>query len=298
MKIFITGGTGLIGRVLIPILNEKGHNITVLTRNVAKAERKLGNTVRFYTSLDAQNSLDEYDAVINLAGESIAGRRWTKRQEQRLCESRWSITYKLTELILNGEDPPHVFISGSAIGYYGAQSDALLTEDSTPYNGLTHQLCKKWEALALNAESEKTRVCLLRTGIVLSSEGGMLPKMSLPFKIGLGAILGTGNQYISWIHIEDMVNAIVYLLENPQAKGAFNMTSPKPATNRDFSKTLAKTFKRPCLFKIPSAIVKLVLGEMSTLVLDGQRAIPFKLDESGFRFSYPDLEKTLQDVIK
>ncbi len=297
MKIFITGGTGLIGRALIPLLNERGHNVTVLTRNVAKAERKLGNIVKFYTSLDAQNSLDEYDAVINLAGESMASRRWTKRQKQRLCESRWSITHKLSELILNGENPPHVFISGSAIGYYGAQNDTLLTEDSAPNNGLTHQLCKKWEALALNAESEKTRVCLLRTGIVLSSKGGMLPKMTFPFKIRLGAVLGTGAQYISWIHIDDMVNAIIRLLENPDAKGAFNMTSPNPATNRDFSKTLAKVLKRPCLFRIPSVIVKLILGEMSTLVLDGQRAIPLKLEESGFNFGYPDLKKALQNVI-
>lgn len=299
MRIFITGGTGLIGRKLIPILNQKGYEIAVLTRNVAKAQKKIGNVAKFYTSLDAQSSLDEYDAVINLAGESIAGRRWTKKQKQRLCQSRWSITHKLSELILNGKEPPHVFISGSAVGYYGAQNgDVLLTEDSVPHNEFTYQLCKKWEDLALRAESEKTRVCLLRTGIVLSSKGGMLPKMALPFKVGLGAVLGNGKQYISWIHIQDMVNGIVYLLENQKAHGAFNMASPHNLTNKDFSKLLAQALHRPCLFRIPSFVIKLILGEMATLVVDGQRATPFKLNELGFQFTFPDTKDALDNLFK
>lgn len=298
MRIFIAGGTGLIGSALIPVLHKKGHEITVLTRNVAKAEKKLGNMARFCASLEAKSSLDKYDAVINLAGESIAGKKWTKKRKHSLCESRWSVTYKLSELILGGKMPPKVYISGSAIGYYGAQNDVILTEDSVPKDEFTYQLCKKWEDLAMYAICDDTRVCLLRTGIVLSSKGGMLRKISLPFKCGLGAVLGNGKQYISWIHIEDMVDAIVYLLENREARGAFNMTSPTPVTNRCFSKALAHVLHRPCFLRIPAFIVKMVLGEMSTLVIDGQRAIPLKLLEIGFKFKFLEVSKAFENIFK
>ena len=296
MRIFITGGTGLIGSALIKDLLMRGHDITVFTRNAKKASEKLGNQVIYSTSLDSFASLDEYDAVINLAGEPIAGRPWTKRQKERLSNSRLRTTQKLSELINKSNNPPKVFISGSAVGYYGSQGDALLTEESEPYNEFTYRLCRQWEANALQAATN-TRVSILRTGIVLSSIGGMLPKLSFPFRYGFGSVIGSGRQYISWIHIQDMVDAIIYLLETPDVEGIFNLTSPDSVTNREFSKALAKAMHRPCLFRIPSFFIKLFMGEASTLIINGQRAIPKHLTDVGYKFRFENIERALKNIM-
>lgn len=298
MKIFITGGTGLVGSHLIPRLLQENHTVTVLSRNIKKAQAILGNNLEFCDSLERLTSLDEYDAVINLAGEPIAGKRWTELQKQRLCQSRWQITKKLTQLIKSGENPPQIFISGSAIGYYGNKEDIIITEDTEPHEEFTNKLCKAWEAFAMEAESSKTRVCLLRTGIVLSSKGGMLAKILPIFKLGLGGTMGSGKQYISWIHIEDMVGIINFLLTAPHVKGAVNMTSPSPVTNKEFSKTLAKVLKRPCIFNVPSVIISLFMGEASTLLLDGQRAIPKKLELNKYQFRYKDIQSALVNILR
>ena len=298
MHIFITGGTGLIGSTLIGTLLHQGHEITVLTRNRIKAEKKLGKAVRYSTSLDSLKSMDEYDAVINLAGEPIAGKRWTRKQKERLCDSRWDITRRLTELIKAGDNPPSVYISGSAVGYYGAQSDNLLTEISDPHDEFTYRLCKKWEGLAVAAESTNTRVCISRTGIVLSRKGGMLAMLSLPFKLGLGCVLGKGLQYISWIHIQDMVNGIIYLLNMPEARGVFNFTAPNPVTNKRFANILSSTLYRPQIFKIPSFLIKMVMGESATMLLDGQRAIPQHLTDLHYRFTFEHLDDALGNLMK
>lgn len=298
MRIFITGGTGLVGSNLIPQLLQEGHLITVLSRNIEKARTILGNNVFFCDSLEKLDTLDEYEAVINLAGEPIAGKRWTAIQKQRLSQSRWQITKKLTQLIKGGKNPPQVFISGSAIGYYGNKKDIIITEDSTPHEEFTNKLCKTWEAFAMEAENEKTRVCLLRTGIVLSPKGGMLTKILPIFKIGLGGTMGSGKQYISWIHIEDMTNIISYLLTASQIRGAINMTSPNPVTNKEFSKTLAKTLSRPCIFKVPTAIISLFMGEAATLILDGQRAIPQKLERNKYQFKHNNIHNALIDILR
>lgn len=298
MKIFITGGTGLVGSHLIPRLLQENHTVTVLSRNIEKAQAILGNNLEFCDSLERLTSLDEYDAVINLAGEPIAGKRWTELQKQRLCQSRWQITKKLTQLIKSGENPPQIFISGSAIGYYGNKEDVIITEDTEPHEEFTNKLCKAWEAFAMEAESSKTRVCLLRTGIVLSSKGGMLAKILPVFKLGLGGTMGSGKQYISWIHIEDMVGIINFLLTAPQIKGAVNMTSPTPVTNKEFSKTFAKVLKRPCIFNVPSVIISLFMGEASTLLLDGQRAIPKKLELNKYQFRYKDIQSALVNILR
>jgi len=298
MNIFITGGTGLIGSTLIDTLLRQGHKVTVLTRNVGKAKKKLPAGIDYCTSLEELQSLDGYDAVINFAGAPIMGSRWTKKRKELLCNSRWDITRRLTELIKASEHPPQVFISGSAIGYYGAQDDNVISETAEPHDEFTYQLCKKWEALAIAAESSQTRVCISRTGIVLSGKGGMLPMMALPFKIGLGSVLGKGSQFISWIHIKDMVDGIIYLLNMPEAKGAFNMTAPYPVTNRRFAKILASTLFRPRIFTIPSFLIKIALGEASTMLLDGQRAIPQRLTELHYRFSYEHLDEAIGEIVK
>ncbi|WP_029902197.1 TIGR01777 family oxidoreductase [Prevotella sp. 10(H)] len=298
MRIFITGGTGLVGTALIKNLYRQGHEIMVLSRNPVKAEKKTGNMAKFCTSLQAMKSLDGYDAVINLAGEPIIGKRWTKKQKERLCNSRWEITRRLTDLIKASEVPPKVFISGSAVGYYGDQGDNILTESSTPHDEFTHRLCRKWEDLALAAQSEDTRVCISRTGIVLDRYGGMLPLLALPFRWGLGSVLGKGCQYISWIHLQDMVNALTYLLEMPEAQGVFNLSAPNPVTNKRFSNILSTTLYRPRLLRVPAFLVKAVMGEAATMVVDGQRVMPQHLLDLHYRFAYERLDDALENLLK
>lgn len=297
MHIFITGGTGLIGRALIQTLSLQGHVVTVLSRDINKAKLKLGAQIDYCSSLESLKSLDGYDAVINLAGESIAKKRWTKKQKEKLCNSRWNITRRLTELIKMSATPPRIFISGSAIGYYGAQKDNLINESSEPHDEFTFRLCKKWEELAMAADGRHTRVCTLRTGVVLSDKGGMLSILARPFRIGLGSVFGSGKQYISWIHIDDMVNGIIFLLNTREARGSFNFTSPNPVTNKRFCNVLSRTLYRPRIFHIPTFLIRLVVGEGATLITDGQRVIPERLLDMRYRFKFEYLDEAVKDVL-
>lgn len=296
MKILITGGTGLIGRFLIPRLQELDHSITVVTRDPAKAQQTLGETVALLPGLDDLTDLNDFDAVINLAGEPIAEKRWSDEQKQRLCESRWKITQRLVDLTLASANPPEVFISGSAVGYYGDTGDAVITEDETPHNEFTHELCARWEQIASGAESERTRVCLLRTGVVIARKGGAIAKLLPLFRVGLGGPVGTGHQYMSWIHIDDMANGIIWLLNN-DLRGPFNMVSPYPARNEQFAHALGHALNRPAVMHAPAATVRLMMGESAVLVLGGQRALPKRLEASGFAFRWFDLEEALKDVV-
>lgn len=296
MQLLITGGTGLIGRHLIARLLSLSHHVTVLTRDTMRARQVLGERVEYWLTLQNRTSLDDIDAVINLAGEPIADKRWTPQQKQKLSESRWHITEQLATLIKASTSPPSVFISGSAVGYYGNQGAALITEEESPTPEFTHQLCARWEELALSAESDRTRVCLLCTGIVLADNGGALAKMLPPFRVGLGGPLGSGKQYMPWIYIDNMVNAILYLLDNPILRGPFNMTVPYPVRNEQFCAMLAHVLDRPCFIRVPAFALKLLMGEAATLVLGGQRAIPHRLEAAGFGFRYYELEDALKNV--
>ncbi|ADO47681.1 TIGR01777 family oxidoreductase [[Enterobacter] lignolyticus] len=297
MKILITGGTGLIGRHLIPRLLELGHQIIVVTRSPEKARQRLDARVGLWKGLDACQNLDGIDAVINLAGEPIADKRWTAQQKQRLCDSRWQITQRLVDLLRAGTRPPAVFISGSAAGYYGDLGEVVVTEDEPPHNEFTHKLCARWEQIAQQAQSDVTRVCLLRTGVVLAPRGGILSKMTPAFKLGLGGPIGSGRQYLAWIHVDDMVNGILWLLDNPLS-GPFNMVSPYPVRNEQFAHALGHALNRPAIFRTPAAAIRLLMGESSVLVLGGQRALPKRLEDSGFAFRWYDLEEALADVVK
>lgn len=297
MRIFITGGTGLIGSALLQKLLDRKYEVTVLCRDEIKAREKFGSKVKLCFSLEDIKSFDGYDVIINLAGEPIAAKRWTNRQKEQLCSSRWDITRRLTELIKLSTIPPSVFVSGSAIGYYGNQNDNLINENADANDEFTHQICKKWEALAMAADNRHTRVCIVRTGVVLSKDGGMLPKLALPFRMGLGAVLSPGTQYISWIHIQDMVNGIMYLIDIPEARGVFNFTSPNPVTNKRFSKVLSRILFRPCIFRIPSFLVKVVMGERAVLMIEGQRAIPQHLLDIHYRFSFEHIDEALQNLL-
>lgn len=297
MHIFITGGTGLIGRHLIPALfRDAATKITVLTRDTTKAKASLPDNVALITSLDDTLDFDDVDAVINLAGEPIADKRWSETQKTRICESRWQITQQLTDKINAAEQPPATFISGSAIGYYGRQGDKLVTEAFTEvHREFTHTVCEQWERIALQA-SQKTRVCLLRTGVVLSGDGGALSKMRLPFSLGLGGRIGDGNQYMSWIHINDMVAAILFLLEHKNCEGAYNLTAPTPVTNTEFVKAYAASLGRPAIFPMPALALKLLMGEAADILLTGQRVVPQKLQDAGFQFSFSDVQPAFVDI--
>lgn len=297
MKILVTGGTGLIGGHLVPRLQELGHQVTVLTRHRDTAREKLNDRVTLWDTLGDKQNLDGFDAVINLAGEPIADKRWTTEQKDRLCQSRWRITQKLADLINASETPPSVLISGSATGYYGDLGEVVVTEEEPPHNEFTHKLCARWEQIACEAQSDKTRVCLLRTGVVLAPKGGILGKMVPPFRLGLGGPIGNGRQYLAWIHIDDMVNAILWLLDN-DLRGPFNMVSPYPVRNEQFAHALGHALQRPAILRVPATVIRLLMGESSVLVLGGQRALPKRLEAAGFPFRWYDLEEALADVVR
>lgn len=297
MNILVTGGTGLIGGHLIPRLLALGHQVTVLTRSPEKARDRLDSRVALWTTLDDKKQLDDVDAVINLAGEPIADKRWSSAQKERLCQSRWRITQKLADLINASETPPSVLISGSATGYYGDLGEVVVTEEEPPHNEFTHKLCARWEQIACTAQSDRTRVCLLRTGVVLAPKGGILGKMVPPFRLGLGGPIGNGRQYLPWIHVDDMVNGILWLLDN-DLRGPFNMVSPYPVRNEQFAHALGHALQRPAFVRVPATAIRLLMGESSVLVLGGQRALPKLLEAAGFAFRWYDLEEALEDVIR
>lgn len=299
MRILLTGGSGLIGRSLIPRLLQLAHQVTLLTRDPVRSHPLFADQVAYWQTLTDRTSLDGFDAVINLAGEPIVGKRWTAAQKVRLCQSRWQTTEQLVGLINNPSSvtPPSILISGSAVGFYGNQGQLLLTEEDSPHAGFTQQLCAQWEAIAMKAQSPQTRVCLLRTGVVLAAKGGALAKMLPLFRWGLGGPIGNGQQYMSWIHIEDMVNGTLYLLDNPTLQGPFNLTAPYPVHNEHFSALLGKVLRRPVMMRTPAGLLRLLMGEMADLLLSGQRVIPQRLEEAGFTFRFNDLEEALRDLL-
>ncbi|HAS6347886.1 TIGR01777 family oxidoreductase [Vibrio sp. IRLE0018] len=301
MKILLTGGTGFIGSELLKALSS--HHVVLLTRDVDLAKQKLQSTdlgnIRYIADLSAFRDFNDFDAVINLAGEPIADKRWTESQKQRICDSRWQITEQIVALIHASAKPPSVFISGSAVGYYGDQQDHPFDECLHVHSaGFTHTVCAHWEQIAKRAQSESTRVCLLRTGVVLGLNGGALKKMLPPYRFGLGGPLGSGKQFLPWIHLQDMVRAIVFLLETPHAQGVYNLCAPHPVSNREFSQTLAKTLKRPHLLSTPKWLMTLAMGESSCLLFDSIRAKPKRLTEIGFTFLFSRVEPALKNILK
>lgn len=292
MNILITGGTGLIGSALLEKLDS--HQVQVLTRQTdIKASR---HKLSYITDLN-QVDFNQVDAVINLAGEPIVAKRWSDEQKERLCQSRWQITQNLVDGINSAQrTTPIRFISGSAVGFYGRQDQRPINESySQTYPEFSHLLCQRWEQIALKAEQANT--ALLRTGIVLTKQGGALSKMLLPFKLGLGGPVASGQQMMPWIHIDDMVNAIIFLLENPELQGPFNISAPNPVSNREFSQSLAKALNRPCLVPMPEFALRLMMGEMADLLVYGQNAIPQRLLDSGFNFTQPKLLGALKQIL-
>ena len=297
MHILITGGTGLIGQQLCKSLSAQGHALTVLSRNPDSVPAKCGENVKALASLDEWQPGRAFDAVINLAGEPIVDARWSEQRKQVLWDSRITLTETLVQRIAAARHKPVVLLSGSAVGYYGDRGDAVLDETAPAGTDFPAQLCKAWEDAALAAEASGVRVCLLRTGLVLSRRGGLLGRMLLPFRLGLGARLGNGKQWMSWIHIDDYVAILLELLRDEQASGPYNMTAPHPATNREFTATLARALHRPAPFLMPSWLLKSVMGERACLLLEGQKVLPQKIESAGYRFAFAKLPDALQDLL-
>ncbi|MFV8570762.1 TIGR01777 family oxidoreductase [Marinobacter sp. SBS5] len=297
-KILVTGGTGFIGRELCKQLLKDGHSLTVLSRQKPATVKAICGKVEPVTDLNLLKAHPGFDAVFNLAGEGIADKRWSPERKAALLDSRVALTLSLVKVIRTWNQLPEALISGSAVGFYGDQQEHLVTEDTTPNPEFTHQLCSEWEDAALSLQADGVRVCLSRTGLVVGRNGGFLARMLLPFKLGLGGKLGSGQQYMPWVHREDVVAGLIWMFENRLAQGPYNMVSPNPVSNAEFTRTLASVLKRPAFLPAPASALKLALGEMAGLLLTGQKAIPARLQSEGFEFHYPDLQAALSECVK
>jgi len=297
MNILITGGTGFIGSALAQSLNGQGHTVTVLSRSPESVTKICGAGINALGSLSEFKPETQFQVIINLAGAPIFGARWSDARKQVIRASRIGLTEQLVESIAHMKVKPELLISGSAIGYYGDQGDTVLTEQSASRQDFSHQLCADWEAAAKKAEQFGVRVCLIRTGLVLDHDGGLLQRMLLPFRLGLGGRLGSGKQWMSWIHRQDWINIAQAMIADPTMHGAYNATAPNPVTNDEFTQALARSLNRPALLPAPVWLLKSLLGEMSELLLGSQRVIPERLLAQGFKFQYVDLAGTLKETL-
>ena len=296
MHILLTGGTGLIGRQLCRHWLSQGHTLTVWSREPEKVAKICGAQVRGIARLEDLGQAP-VDAIINLAGAPIADRPWTSRRKALLWSSRITLTESLLAWLETREQKPAVLISGSAVGWYGDGGERELTEDSAPViDDFASQLCIAWEETAQRAEALGIRVILIRTGLVLSADGGFLSRLLLPFKLAMGGPLGNGRQWMPWIHIKDQVGLIDFLLHQNTASGPYNACAPKPVRNSEFAKTLGAVLHRPTFMPMPALALKVCLGEMSLLLLGGQKAMPVRLLEAGFTFQFTDLRAALDDL--
>lgn len=292
--VVITGGTGFVGSRLAAALVAGGHRVSVLTRDPAKA-RGLPGGVELLTSLDQIASDAAIDAVVNLAGEPIAGGLWTKARRARIIASRVDATRACVGLIARLAVKPAAFVSGSAIGWYGLNDGEMLDEDSQANDCFSHQVCREWEAAAAGAAC---RTVQLRIGLVLGPKGGMLARMLPAFRLGLGGPFGKGENWMSWIHRDDLVRLIAQCIADPALAGPVNATAPHPVTGREFAKALGRALHRPALLSVPAWPLRLALGDFAEeLLLGGQRVLPAKAGKAGFALAYPELDAALAEVL-
>jgi uncharacterized protein len=294
MHHLITGGSGFIGSALCRSLVADGHRVTVLTRDIERARGRVPEAVFLIDRLDFAENID---AVVNLAGENLAGGRWTAARKHEFVGSRIGTTKRLLDWIDRQDAAPAVLVSGSAIGWYGPRDDEELDEDADIGNDFSAHLCRDWEAEASKAEALGVRVCCVRTGIVLGADGGALKKMLLPFRAGIGGRMGSGRQWMSWITRADVVALIRWLIDHDSARGAYNGTAPAPVTNAEFARALGAALNRPALLPTPASALKLLFGEMADILLTGQRVVPRRAMAEGFAFKYPELSAALSAVL-
>ena len=302
MKVLMTGATGFVGKVLVKKILAQGDEVVVLSRNKEKAKAVFGEKCQYgewkdTNTLPPLEVFNGVEGVINLMGEGIADKRWSPEQKNKIRTSRLQGTTKLIEAISKLSQKPKVMVSTSAIGIYGSRGDEELTENSKTVHDFLGSLCTDWEKAASSVKDLGVRLVIIRTGVVLGKDGGALKKMLPPFKLGLGGPLGDGKQYMSWIHIDDLASMYIDGLKNPNLEGPFNGTAPHPLTNKEFTKVLGKTLHRPTFLPAPAFAIKAAFGEMSTVILDGQKVMPEKFLKHQFKFKYPDLEKALSDIV-
>jgi uncharacterized protein len=297
MNILVTGASGLVGKALVPLLLTSGHTVWPLVRRQPRANTQERGWNPETGELLNPDSFEGVDAVIHLAGENIASKRWTKSQKALIASSRVDHTQKLTTALANLPNPPQHFISASAIGYYGNRGDEVLTEVSAPAQDFLACVCRQWEAASQPLEG-KARIAHMRFGVILSKKGGALAKMLPIFQLGGGGPLGSGKQFMSWVALDDVVGALVHVLNHPELSGPFNVVSPNPVTNAAYSSTLGGVLFRPAFAPAPALALQLVLGEMAdALLLSSTKVLPVRLQESGFSFQYPLLKPALKHVL-
>ena len=301
MKVIITGGTGLIGRALVESLSADGHEVIVLSRHPREKDPALPRvrTERWdaRTAAGWGHLADGADAIVNLAGASIAGGLWTEAHKRRILDSRLRAGEAVLQAVQEASHRPRVLVQSSGIGYYGFRGDEELTEEDGPGDDFLARVAVAWEAVTQPVEELGLRRVVIRTAGVLSRRGGFLPPMMWPLRLFVGGPLGSGRQWLPWIHIADEVGAIRFLLENEQAAGPYNLAAPHQTTSAEFGRILARTMGRPFYMPAPAFMLRLVLGEMSSLLLEGQRAVPRRLLEQGFTFRFPEAEQALRDVL-
>lgn len=307
MRVIITGGSGIIGRELTRSLTADKHEVIILSRNPewvvglpsgARAVEWDTKTANGWGSL-----VNGSDAIINLAGETIGGEgytdiRWSKKRKERILNSRINAGKAVTEAIRAAVNKPSVLIQASAVGFYGSRGDEDITESVEAGNDFTAKVCKQWEDSTIEVAQMGVRRCVVRMGIALSMKGGALPRQALPFKLLVGGPIGSGKQWYSWVHMQDVVGAIRFLIQNPEAEGVFNLTAPKPLSNSDFGREIAHVLGRPFLFPIPGFVFKIAFGEASKTLLEGQRVLPAHLSQAGFEFQFTDARTALKDLLK
>lgn len=298
MNILITGGTGFIGEELQTILLKEGHNLIIITRSPKKHEDESAKNLRFISwDDDLASEMEDIDAVINLAGENLFGQRWTDEVKQRIMDSRVQSTKKLVDAMRETASKPEVFVSASASGIYGNRGDDILNEDAEIANDFLAEVCEAWEAESQKASAFGVRVANPRIGIVLEKGGGALEKMIPPFQFLVGGPIGSGDQYMSWIHRTDLCLALIYPIKNEELSGAYNVCSPNPATMNEFADTLGDVLNRPSIFRVPKFVLDIVLGEAAKPVTDSIRMQPKKLQVTGLEFHFEDLKEALADII-
>ena len=301
MRIFITGGTGLVGRALIEQLISRGDEVVCLTRDGEAARESLPASVEIVEGNpvvpgDWQRAVTTCDGVINLAGRSVADGFWTGKNKRRIRRSRLSTTFNIVDA-LEGRETPAVLVSASATGYYGDRGQEALREDSETGHGFLARLACEWEHTAQQAEAENVRVVVVRIGVVLAREGGALPKMQTPFRFGLGGPLGSGRQYFPWIHIDDLVRVFQFALDNGNISGPVNACVPDPPTQGEFARSLGRALGKSAILSAPALALRLLLGEKAQILLSSQRVVPTVLKAAGFRFQYGEMDKALDDLV-
>jgi uncharacterized protein (TIGR01777 family) len=299
MRILITGASGLIGKALQRSFAEKGYEMLLASRGEPKNANEIQWDVEDGFREEDLSRLEGLDAVVHLAGEGIAGLRWTDDKKRAIRDSRVNGTRNLVNTLADLKQKPKVLIAGSAMGFYGDRGDEILTETSRPGDTFLSDVCKEWEMESRRAEDSGIRTVLLRTSIVLSKDGGALATMLTPFKFGVGGVVGSGKQWMSWVSLDDVIDIINYAIEHESLRGAVNVASPNPVTNEEFTKTLGDVLYRPTFLPLPEFAVNLVFGEMGdALLIDSTRVEPKRLKEAGYKFKFTDLKSALENAVK